>query len=369
MELAETARVRARNESASAFMDAHNGLHVWAGLLALDRPLEPPLFLPSVRALAGNFLRRYTTPTFALCWIHAMRAMDRAGKGVPKALKDRLITDFFNTVSAGRGRCVMHVHPARVLASSERASAFGRQAQSKCRYISSYLHRLSRQVVRVARDRDDALRLFVAYEARWCGAFNADAWFLYLKDNWLDAASCSLLLLSKRDRTPRLFMITTNTVELLWRVVKTSWLRGRNVQDFAFFLGKVLGYPGDVNKTRESFLSVRIATVDARVKGVMSIRPWAATSRTCTSVMALSSAVGMGILSVDERKDAPGVFRFTSSGKLDRRVLPFPEGECSAWASRESAPAADFYPPGRAEAIAAAVAHVRATARTSWPST
>jgi len=96
---AEAARMAARRESASSFMKAHDSLHVWAGLLAVDyQPFTSTSSTP--KPIAGNFVRRYLTPTFALCWIHAIRAMDRAGKGVPKALKDRVIKDFFSTVSA-----------------------------------------------------------------------------------------------------------------------------------------------------------------------------------------------------------------------------------------------------------------------------
>lgn len=164
-------------------------------------------------------------------------------------------------------------------------------------------------------------------------------------------------------------MITTNTVELLWRVIKTTWLRGRNVQDLAQFIAKIIGYPSDINKTSQSFVAVRFASIDARVKGVAGIRPWAATSRACSAVMRLSSAVGLGLLSVEERESAAGVYRFTSSGALDRRVVPFPAGVSSAWASRESAPAEDFYPSRSPADVTAAVALVRSVARMSWATT
>ena len=181
--------------------------------------------------------------------VHALRSM--AACGVDRvAIACNTVHYWYDELVAGGGLPILHIADAASEALSPpqivptpATSGPGRRiallATRGTHAAGFYPLRLAAFGHRVLAH-DEALQLFEAYEREWSASAGA-TWFAYLRDNWLSPVWCSLLLLSKRDRCARLFLLTTNSVELLWKNIKGSWLRGLRVADFAHALLTFVG--------------------------------------------------------------------------------------------------------------------------------
>lgn len=83
---------------------------------------------------------------------------------------------------------------------------------------------------------------YAAYKARWEGIVDA-SWWVYLEGEWLCSKWRRLLLSSERDIFARLYIETTNGIELVWRVFKYDWLLHRRVSAYATAFRLLFGLP------------------------------------------------------------------------------------------------------------------------------
>ena len=317
---AERKRQSGATRSFAAFQDAHDHLFVHAALWRRG-------------GVVGAFLRRYCLLSAALCYFHAKAAMlKRAQTGDTGLVK------------------------------GDRAPA-----------IEAFFA----SVVRVAASHDEALKLFEAYEREWSKCAGA-TWFAYVRDNWLSPAWCSLLLLSKRDRCARLFLLTTNSVELLWKNIKGSWLRGLRVADFAYALLTFVGAPNNIRAARTSVVGKALFNVDARLMGQQRRSEKRAPFQLIRSVARLAHDVEAGAVRFRPAEDgAPGVFTLESSAPVAQYASPPADAPTSAAARHADYPVASFYTSTstdaasagavatRSERIAATVARVHEVATAS----
>jgi len=94
--------------------------------------------------------------------------------------------------------------------------------------------------------------LFDAYKAKWEGIVDA-SWWVYLRTEWLAEKWRTLLLSSERDVFARLYIETTNGIELVWRIFKYDWLLHKRVATYATAFRLLFGLPWETNS---AFLSM-----------------------------------------------------------------------------------------------------------------
>ena len=93
---------------------------------------------------------------------------------------------------------------------------------------------------------------FAAYRAKWEGVV-ADSWWMYLQNEWLCDEWRCLLFVSEREVFARLYIDTTNGIELVWRVFKYDWLLHRRVSTYAIAFRLLFGVPWE---PESAFLSL-----------------------------------------------------------------------------------------------------------------
>jgi hypothetical protein len=111
---------------------------------------------------------------------------------------------------------------------------------------------------------------FAAYKARWEGSV-ADSWWDYLHKEWLCDEWRCLLFIAEREVFARLYIETTNGIELVWRVFKYDWLLHRRVSTYAIAFRLLFGLPWE---PESAFLSLtgRIILTLAQIRAGV-IRP------------------------------------------------------------------------------------------------
>jgi len=274
------------SQSFAAFQDAHDDLFVHAALWLRG-------------GLAGAFLRRYCHHTAALCYFHAKAAMLKRAQvndtGLVKADRVPAIEGFFAVV------------------------------------------------VRVASTPTEARNLFKQYRDEWETRAGV-TWFDYLRDNWLSDTWCSLFLLSKRDRCARLFLLTTNSVELLWKNFKGSWLRGDRVSDFAFALLMLVGAPGNALATKACVFGKAWFNAANRLAGEQRRSKKAAPFGLIAATVGFGNAVVAGDVDVAAPADgAAGVYTVSSRAPVPQYASLLAGTPTSAATRPAEYPAAPFY--------------------------
>ena len=94
--------------------------------------------------------------------------------------------------------------------------------------------------------------IFAKYKAKWEGIVS-DSWWTYLSKEWLCDEWRRLLFSSERDSFSRMYIETTNGIELVWRVFKYDWLLRKRVASYATAFRLLFGLPREPNS---AFLSL-----------------------------------------------------------------------------------------------------------------
>ena len=99
----------------------------------------------------------------------------------------------------------------------------------------------------------------------------AATWWTYLDTDWLDVKWRRLLFVAERDAFARLYVDTTNGIELVWRVFKYDWLLHKRVATYATAFRLLFGLPWDRDSALLS-LTGRVLFTLVQIRGGL-VRP------------------------------------------------------------------------------------------------
>jgi hypothetical protein len=150
----------------------------------------------------------------------------------------------------------------------------------------------------------------------------AHEWFSYLEQHWLADQWWPFLIISERNRFSRLQMNTTNSVELLWKLLKRNWLGGVRVRDYVLAIITLVGRPFSAEATAICLVSRAVRQLEDVLLDIEKPPGRIHRKSTVSQLLLRTEAIDSGAISIDTVCFELGVLRFTWRAGIWKFISP-----------------------------------------------